>query len=73
MLNPPSVRHVKTTLDTDLKAGDRVIAIGLYSRMHGIGKIAAMRRIKGINLAAVKFESGHVDEFTELQLRKVNP
>jgi hypothetical protein len=35
--------------------------------MHGIGKIAAIRD----KLIAVKFESGHVAEFTELQLRKV--
>lgn len=52
--------------------GDRVIAIGLYSRVHGLGKIAAIRSIKGVNLAAVKFDSGHTDEFTELQLRKVS-
>jgi hypothetical protein len=67
-LNPPPVRTITEILAPNLSAGDHVIAIGLYSRMHGIGKIAAIRD----KLIAVKFESGHTNEFTELQLRKVN-
>jgi hypothetical protein len=73
MLNHPPVQPVTGTTtiaeliaDHTLKAGDRVIAIGLYSKLHGIGKIAAIRG----KLIAVKFASGHVSEFTEYQLRK---
>lgn len=64
-LNPPPTR-------LGLYVGDRVVSIGLHSRVHGVGKIAAIRKVKGIKLAAVKFASGHADEFTELQLRKVS-
>jgi len=64
-LNPRPIRN-----GHNLFVGDRVVAIGLYSKVHGTGKIAAIRQVKGINLAAVKFDSGHVAEFTELQLRR---
>ena len=66
MLNPRPVRE-------GLFVGDRVVAIGLYIRVHGIGTIAAIRSVQDIKLAAVKFESSHAAEFTELQLRKVKP
>lgn len=63
MLNPP-VRK-------GLFVGDRVVSIGLHSRVHGVGKIAAIRKTNGVSLATVKFPSGHLAEFTHLQLRKV--
>jgi hypothetical protein len=65
MLNPRPVRE-------GLFVGDHVVAIGLYSRVHGIGTISAIRTVKNIKLAAVKFASSHFAEFTELQLRKVS-
>lgn len=67
-LKPRPVRAVTSTPTNTLNVGDRVVAIGLISRVHGIGKIAAIRQ----GLVAVKFASGHVDEYTELQLRKVS-
>lgn len=70
MLKPRPVRTVTITR-TGLNVGDHVVAIGICSKVHGIGKIAAIRTFKGVDLAAVKFASGHSDEFTELQLRKV--
>ncbi len=66
MLNPRPVRNAN-----GLSVGDRVVAIGLISRVHGVGKIAAIRTFKGVDLAAVKFASSHTAEFTVLQLRKV--
>lgn len=72
MLKPRPVRAATSTPTNALSVGDRVVAIGLISRVHGIGKIAAIRTFKGVDLAAVKFASGHSDEFTELQLRKVS-
>ncbi len=67
-LNPRPVRNASTN---GLSVGDRVVAIGLISKIHGVGTIAAIRPDSGIDLAAVKFDSGHSAEFTELQLRKV--
>ncbi len=72
MLNPRPVRHVKLNTHDGLSVGDRVVAIGLCSRVHGIGTIAAIRTVSNIKLAAVKFESSYAAEFTELQLRKVS-
>ena len=69
MLNPQPVRL--NTHDV-LTVGDRVVPIGIDSRRHGIGTIAAIRVVRDIKLAAVKFESSHKAEFTELQLRKVS-
>jgi hypothetical protein len=56
---------------SSLSVGDRVVPVGLDTRRHGIGTIVAIRTVRNIKLAAVKFESSHAAEFTELQLRKV--
>jgi hypothetical protein len=66
MLNP---RPIRTT--HELSIGDRVVPIGIDSRRYGIGTIAAIRTVRDIKLAAVKFESSHAAEFTEKQLREV--